>query len=280
MFIDPLRRLRCVFPGAVLLLLILVLAGCANGPDQEGTVGGLTGREGMERGKVLQDFRRDQEKRGQLSTWWRVGGHVEMKLKDETRRYRMELVGKRGDFFRMIVFGPFKNVVMSLTMGEEWLRLVNSSDQAILEVAADSRGMAALTGMAFNPAWMQPALMGCVGDLGEGISVDGGVLSGVSGAGEKVWMDAVSGLLQRRSRQGVGGKNFLVDYVWPEAPSRSGGQPLMPEQVDIRLDQDSKLTMYLKDWNFYSRRPDNFPDEERLPAFPTLYPEIGDGIAP
>ncbi|MBF0605417.1 MAG: hypothetical protein HQL07_17225 [Nitrospirae bacterium] len=274
MLIDPLKILRRIFPGVVLLLLTLGFAGCAGGPGQGGMDGG-----GVEQAQVLRGLRQDQEKRRQLSAWWRVGGHVEMKLKDDTRRYRMELVGKRDDFIRMIVFGPFKNVVMSLTMGEEWLQLVNSSDHAILEVAADSRGMEALTGMAFNPAWMQPALMGCVGDLGEGISIDGGVLSGVSGIGEKVWVDGVSGMLKSRSRQGVDGKNFFVDYVWPETSRSSGGQPLMPEQVDIRLDQDSKLVMYLKDWNFYSIRPDNFPDRERLPSFPTLYPEIGDGIA-
>lgn len=277
---DFFRIILRISPGAVLLLLTLGLAGCASGPDQDGK-GVLPAADGsLDQSKVLRGFRRDQEKRHQLPTWWRVSGHVEMKFKDDNRRYRMELVGKRGDFIRMIVFGPFKNAVMALTMDSEWLQLVNSTDRAILEVAADSRGMEALTGMAFNPAWMQSALMGCVAALDDGsASLEGAVLSGVNGVGEKIWVDATSGLLKQRSRQAGEGKHFFVDYGWPEDQAPAG-QLSMPERVDIRLDDDSRLTMYLKVWNFYSSRPKDFPDQTQLPAFPTLYPEIGDGIAP
>lgn len=230
---------------------------------------------------VLRSFRLDQEKRRRLPQWWWVDGQVEISLKDEARRHRVELFGQRGQFVRMRIFGPFNNIAMELTMVPEWLRLVNPGDRALFEVSADSFGMESLTGLAFNPGWLYPAIVACAADLHNDAEFSDQTLSGENRVGEKLWVDASTGLVLQRSRFGVDGKVFFVDYGWPEVqrPAQSN-LPRMPERVEIRLaDDGSRLTLSLKEWKFFNKKPGNFPELEKVPAFQVFYPEIGDGKA-
>ncbi|MBF0147102.1 MAG: hypothetical protein HQL84_13465 [Magnetococcales bacterium] len=268
---------RC-WMGCVLALL---LAGCAGGPVSDGS--GMAGSDAgsVEQQRTLRQFRQDQDLRRRFLGGWHVDGSMEIRLKDDVRRHRMELEGKGNRWIRMRVFGPFKNVVMELTMVPDWLRLVQSRDRVRMEVAADSEGMAALTGLAFNPAWLYPAMIGCAGNLEGEVTWDEGALSGVTRVGETLSVNGTNGLLKQRRRTGVAGRSFVVDYGWPERKRNPGDPVLMPEQVEIRLDDDgSMLTMSFSEWKFFKGSSGVSEDGAALPSFPVLYPELGDRIAP
>ncbi|MBF8273615.1 MAG: hypothetical protein HW380_2720 [Magnetococcales bacterium] len=270
---------RCLY-GLVLMALTWGLFGCATGPGSEEVDEWPPQITNLSQPEALEVFRADQEKRRLLLGWWRVVGHMETSLKGEVQRHRMEMVGGGGSFFRSRVFGPFKNIVMELTIIPEWLRLVNPGDREVLEVAADSLGMEALTGMAFNPAWMLPAILGCTEGLRGDALLDGATLTGETQTGESLWVNAASGLVKRRRRVSADGRYFYVDYRWPKDPVPSGQRMKMPKQVEMHLDDGSRLTMFLHEWFFFSKPPEVFPEQESASPFQVIYPEIGEGIHP
>ncbi|MBF0107579.1 MAG: hypothetical protein HQL76_00170 [Magnetococcales bacterium] len=271
------------FPGLVLAaVLILGIAGCAGGPDPEK-------REPVGHTRIdpidhpgMKRFRSDQKQRQRLTGSWQVDGSMEIQLKDDVRRHRMELEGRGGQQIRLRIFGPFRNVAMELTMIPEWLRLVHPGDRVRLEVAAERSGMAALTGLAFNPSWLYPALMGCAAEPAGSMIREKETLVGDSRSGEKLWIDSRTGALKKRTRVGNGGRPFTVEYEWPEqSPDAMKNHLQMPLRVDIRLeDDDSRLTLSLNEWKFFDGGGDLFAAADRLPPFRVLYPEIGDGGSP
>ncbi|MBF0421723.1 MAG: hypothetical protein HQL73_01885 [Magnetococcales bacterium] len=271
-------RLQCSFSKGILFLAaVLGMAGCASGPSMESRSSLTAPSRQYDRRVVLLTFRQDQERRRLLPGRWRVDGTMETVLKDDVRRHRMELISKKNQHVTMRVFGPFKNVVLELTMIPEWLRLVNASERVTLEVAADSKGMAALTGLAFNPAWLYPALVGCVGDLGDGAVLNGATLEGENRSGEHVTVDAANGLIKSRIRHGTDGRRFSVNYGWPEKAGSITTGLVMPQQVEITLDDGSKLSLTFNQWKFSSGLQERASAPDSGAAFPVLYPEIGDG---
>ncbi|MBF0414426.1 MAG: hypothetical protein HQL79_01505 [Magnetococcales bacterium] len=268
--------LRHVF----LLGMLWGLSGCAGGPPIDDQPAVTSPARYFDQSVVLQSWRQDQEKRRLLKGGWQVDGSMEITVKDEVRRHRIELVGRQGSAVTIRLFGPFKNVVMEWTMVPEWLRLINANDRVTLEVAADSKGMAAMAGLAFNPAWLYPAITGCSDDFIDTPSLNGETLSGRSRSGEILAVDAATGLIKQRNRTGMDGKRFSVNYAWP-AGQNLAAQPIMPERVEIRLDDDnSKLILSLKEWKFFPGRVPGASNINKPSPFPVLYPEIGDGTTP
>jgi hypothetical protein len=196
--------------------------------------------------EAYQRLQADQTLRQNTVRYWQVDGVLDLDMPDNGRRNRVTLMGEDAQRARLVVYGPFQQSAFEILVADGKIHLVDIGKRKVVEVPANARGMAQLTGIRLDPTRLFQMILGQIDPLRNPPATFTVLTDIETTTGETLRLDPASGRILERSGSTGPKTGYEAIYHWGP-PTQ---QPVMPKRVHVTLGDNMRMELILKEWFF------------------------------